>query len=290
MKNLITILLLLVVCTVAKGQDQIITKAGDTINCKITRISSDYIHFEIDDSTGPIRSRIEKDKVMSYFQKEITVNTILDENSQVIPPSEFNESGYLGAFRYTLNSGFTYQYDGYENFPTNYTRQLRSLWSIGGEAHYFVSSRIGVGLKANHARTKTELDSLNGLRNLAENIRYNYIAASMIFRLTSLERKNILYFGISGGMVFYRDNGTTSQLFFVEEGQTFGLDINVAYDLILRESFGIGLNIGANFAKLDHITVNGINSSVFAPDESFGISRIDFTLGLRFYQYPTFLR
>ena len=58
--------------------------------------------------------------------------------------------------RIALNSGFTYQYGGYEGFPSSYTRQIKSLWNWGSEIHFFPSKNFGIGIKFNRISTKVQ--------------------------------------------------------------------------------------------------------------------------------------
>jgi len=266
------------VCTVAKGQDQIITKAGDTINCKITRISSDYIHFQIDDSTGPIRSRIEKDKVLSYFQKEEptlpTINSPVEEK-QDDALARFGESIESHKLRVGLNTGFTYQFGGYEGRPKSYTQQIRTLWNFGGELHYMVWSSVGIGVKYN--RISTKVDDINNGFHFIEDVRFQFLALSVLLGRPGRESGDVHYV-ISGGRLSYRDDGTIDGQNFFEEGETIGISLEMGYDFELSSDFAAGINLGLTVARINELdvpagTITGV---------AFDVSRIDLTVGIRY--------
>lgn len=278
MKNFLAILTILIVCTVANGQDQIITKAGDTINCKITRISADYIHFQVEDSTGPIRSRIELEKVLSYTQAEKPVEQtpgIITTESKEDPLARFGESIESKKLRIGLNTGFTYQFGGYEGRPKSYTQQIRTLWNLGGEFHYMVWSSVGLGFKYN--RISTKVDDFSSGVHFIENVRFQYVALSVLLGQPGRENGNVHYV-ISGGLLSYRDDGTIDGANFFEEGETFGISLEMGYDFKLNSDFALGLNIGLNVARINELnvpagTLNNVN---------FDVSRIDLTVGVRY--------
>ncbi|MEP5611390.1 MAG: hypothetical protein ABJP45_04040 [Cyclobacteriaceae bacterium] len=277
MKKIVTILLLLVVCAVANGQDQIITKAGDTIICKITRISSDYIHFQIDDSTGPIRSRIEKDNVLSYFQKEEsgpTINNPVEKKDEDVL-ARFGEPIDSHKLRVGLNTGFTYQFGGYEGRPKSYTKQIRTLWNFGGELHYMVWSSVGIGVKYN--RISTKVDDISSGFHFKEHVRFQFLALSVLMGRPGRESGEVHYL-ISGGLLSYRDDGTIDGQNFFERGETIGIALEMGYDFSINSAFAAGINLGLTIARINELDVPAGTITGTA----FDVSRIDLTVGLRY--------
>lgn len=279
MKNLLSILIILIACFAAKGQDQIITKAGDTLNCKITRISADYIHFQINDIAGPIRSRIALDKVLSYSKTSVDepeVQVIEDQTESTDISQRFGELIESDRMRLALNAGFTYQFGGYEGRPQSYTRQIRSMWSWGGEFHYLFWSNLGFGVKYNKASTPVD-DVINGNRFI-EDVRFRYVGFSVLFTQPGRDQDVNIYYQLSGGEVKYRDDGTINGTDFFEEGRTFALTFEIGYDYRLSTDYAVGVGFGINIARINEI------SSSFGPTSaaSFDISRFDLTLGFRF--------
>ncbi len=274
-------------CLASQAQDQIITKAGDTINCKITRISSAYIHFQIADITGPIRTRIEREKVQSYFQPEeqqpqVEIGDPKTEEEVSLNDrfANYNESN---RFRIVFNTGFTYQFGGYENHPKSYANQLRTFVHLGTDIQFFPTDRFGFGIKYNRTSTPAQ-ENFNpffaqafGTNSIEEKVRFHYIGFSLLGRQPRGSDQYIIY-SITGGQVMYRDDGfKDNNVPFFEHGETFGLELAVAYDYAMSENLAIGLGLALNLGRInEYDTTNGTISGV-----NFDVSRFDITLGLR---------
>ena len=72
MRQYLFFLLLIIIGYTATAQDLIVTNEGDSIACKITRISDDFIHFSVIDKSGVLlmRSRLPVSKVAYYEQAD----------------------------------------------------------------------------------------------------------------------------------------------------------------------------------------------------------------------------
>ncbi len=289
MKKILFFLLVSISCLIAKGQDQIITKAGDTLNCKITRISSGYIHFQISDATGPIRSRIERSNVLSFYQAEEPQQP----QGQIGDPKTEEEVGISdrfadliesNRFRIVLNTGFTYQFGGYENHPTSYARQLRTFVHLGADIQFFPTDRFGVGLKYNRTSTPAQENfdpsfaQAFGTNSIEEKVRFHYVGFSLLSRQPRGSDQYLIY-SIAGGKVMYRDDGfKDNNVPYFEHGDSFALELAIGYDYILDSNLAVGVGFALNIGRINEYetpsgTVNGAN---------FDVSRFDLTLGLRF--------
>ncbi|WP_420578588.1 hypothetical protein [Ekhidna sp.] len=286
MKQFFYSLILLLVCHLAQSQDVIVTNEGDTIDCKITRITNEFIHFSVFDESGflLIRSRLPKTQIQHYHQGEeqgtmdvvSSSPEIKEEDRFVI--TEFNPA----SFRLAVNTGYTYQFGGYEGWPDSYQQQLKSLWNLGADFHYFLSDNLGVGLKYNYIFTNAEEDfdptiyPISTIRD--ERIRFSYAAISLMYRNFLYDDQVIQYF-IAGGIVNYKTDGLVDGSKFYEEGDTFGLAIGVTYDFLFTENFGMGAGVEVNVAKLTEI-----NTSRGPALVDFSLTRVDLTLGIRLYK------
>lgn len=290
MRYSIILLLLLVFIFSASAQDTIITKKGDTISCKITRVSEQYIHYIIAQQTA--RSRIPLEEVESFdqvaqepVQKETIIEPIDPMDSQVPAEQEpsfssLDEIENLKTWRFALNGGYTYQFGGYSQHPASYQKQVRSLVNYGGEAHYFTSNTFGIGLKLNQIRTKTSAETLFNVSDVEETISFTYLALSIINRQSSVYDDNLLYYALSAGLISYVDDGFINGNPYSEEGQTLGVNFEVGYDFLINSNYGIGVNLGINIAHLSTLTVNGVN----VQNADFSLSRADLTVGFRMFK------
>ena len=289
MKKILFFLLISITCLTAKAQDQIITKAGDTLNCKITRISSGYIHFEISDITGPIRTRIERSKVQSFYQAEEQQQPQVEigdpkSEEEVSINDRFSDYIESNKFRIVLNTGFTYQFGGYENHPSTYARQLRTFLHLGADIQFFPTDGFGFGVKYNRTSTSAQ-ENFNpffaqafNASTIDEKVRFHYIGFSLLSRQPRGSDQYILY-SITGGKVMYRDDGfkDTNTPFF-EHGDSFALELAIGYDYILDSNLAVGIGFALNIGRINEYdtpngTVNGAD---------FDVSRFDATIGLRF--------
>ena len=95
-----------------------------------------------------MRSRLPLSSVSSYNQ-----NDSLSENEQGGMVEAREEDTFIPdldrppKFRLALNGGFSYQFAGYEGFPSSYTSQVRTLRSLGGVFFYYPTPGFGFGLR-----------------------------------------------------------------------------------------------------------------------------------------------
>ena len=273
----------------AHSQDIIVTNQGDTIDCKITRLTDDFIHFSVYDKSGVLlmRSRLPLSGISHYSKGEVEETMVeIKEEDQIVfeefrPPS----------FRISLNTGYTYQFGGYEGAPTAYADQLQSLWFLGGDFHYFLTESFGVGVKYNRTTTNAEfvLDNpvtielnnqpftLSSIED--EKVKFNYFAVSLMYRNNFSEDQAMNYY-LAAGVIRYRSdgsfNGTTP---FFEEGNTFAVSLGLSYDFRFLENIGIGAGLEVNIARLKELDSGGTLISV-----DFPISRVNLTVGVRLFK------
>lgn len=291
MKQFFYSLILLLVCHLAQSQDMIVTNEGDTIDCKITRITNEFIHFSVFDESGflLLRSRLPLPQIQSYEQNKESY-----QDSQPADTPEIKEEGRIvidefdpASFRLAINTGYTYQFGGYEGTPSSYKKQLQSLWNLGAEINYFPSESFGIGVRYNRAFTKANYDFnppiqiepgvfISELRD--ESIRFNYVALSLIYR-ELLDDDQMMYYFLSVGLINYKSDFKGDGLSFYQSGETIGVVFGICYDFKLADSFGMGVGLEVNLARLTELDNNGV---IYGAD--FSLSRIDLTIGFRLFR------
>jgi len=286
MKQLFVIVIFFLTIGASYSQDLIVTNQGDSIECKITKVSEQYVHFTVYDGTGLIltRSRLPLSEVASYAQAE--------DASEATPPPEQEikredlfvlDSYSIPNFRLAVNSGFTYQFAGYDGRPNSYKNQVQTLWGFGGELDYFFPrTNVGIGFKYHYAFTRANEDfllvdgSILELRD--ELIQFNYYGIAIILRKIASDDQ-VIQFHLTGGTLLYRSDYLLDGVPFNEEGDTFGGGFGVGYDYRLSERFGVGISLDLMLAQLSQIAFNGNPVNL-----DFDVSRIDLTVGLRIYK------
>lgn len=285
MKKIFLLLCLCVSVFAAKSQDLIVTNEGDSISCKITRISDEFIHFSVFDSNSGVllmRSRLPRSSV-SFFEQRTKEDELLVSKEdpdlsglainyeQIDPPS----------FRLAINGGFTYQFGGYDGAPQSYKDQVQTLWNLESELHYFPIENVGIGAKYNYIFTPAEEDFFTNsgiLRLRDELIRFQFLAFSVSYR-NLLSDEQIIYYSFSAGRVDYRTDLTLNGADVYELGNTLGVSFGLKYDFLLSDNVGVGVGAEVLLAKLEEIERGGGTIPV-----DFDISRIDLTVGLRFFK------
>ena len=271
-------------CLYAFSQDTIITNSGDTIACKITRISPDFIHFSVFDRSGILlmRSRLPLSSVHSYNQNDLTAE---DEQGSMVEARE--EDTFIPdldrppKFRLALNGGFSYQFAGYEGFPSSYTNQVRTLWNLGGDIFYYPTPNFGFGLRYARVFTGAEEDfgtPPNVITVRDERIRFNNYGLTLLYR-NQLYEDNFLNYFLTAEIIHYRTDLLIDGVPAFESASTAGITFGGSYDVILDSSFGIGLGGSVTVATISEINANG--NTVIA---DFPISRIDLSIGLRLFR------
>lgn len=276
--------LFLAIFSYAKSQDIIVTVEQDTIDCKITRIGEEFIHFSVFDKSGVLlmKSRLPLN-IIEYYRQAETDQEVLKKATEAIEENKVSLEYFDPAlFRLALNTGYTHQLGGYGGLPNSYQRQVKSLWNFGGELHYFLTENVGVGAKVNHVRTKANEDfeppfsTAFGFTSLRDElIKFTYVGVSVIYRNFFYDDQAVNYF-VSGGIINYRTDFLGDGNAFYQEGDTFGVVLGMSYDFILTENFGLGFGAEINLARMSHLDNNG--QTVFA---DFNLTRIDLTFGIR---------
>lgn len=288
MKRLLAISVFFLSFHFGNSQDIIVTTEGDTIECEITRISEEFIHFSVFDKGGGIlmRSRLPLDGVQYYQQSEDTDEIPDKENTEMEMEESFLSESYdPPTFRFALSSGYTYQFAGYENLPNSYKNQLQSLWNIGGDLQYFPSENFGFGLKYIRLSTNANEDfeppysnafGFSKLRD--EKVRFNYFGISFILR-NSLSLDQFIHYYISGGLLNYRSDLEGDGTPYYQEGDTFGFVFEVSYDFNLVENFGVGIGAKVTIANMYEFDNNGTQVNA-----DFELSRVDVSIGLLLFK------
>ncbi len=284
MKQFFFLLLFSFVSFLATSQDTIITAKNDTLDCKITRVTSEFIHFSVFDKSGVLlmRSRLPLSEV-KYYQQSETGNESKSQDDPIIKEKDtiFDEFD-PASFRLSINSGFTYQFSGYEGLPEEYKNKAQTLWNLGSEFHYFLSDNLGIGVEYNHIFTKIDHEfdpPFFGVSSIeGEKIQFNYFGVSFLYRNFLYHDRAVHYF-LSGGLIKYQSTGMVNGMPFAETGDTFGGSFGFTYDFIFTQNFGVGLGTKLTISKLSELDANGMVIPV-----DFSISRIDIMLGFRLYK------
>jgi hypothetical protein len=199
---------LFVISNNLQAQDLIVTNNGDSINCKITKITKEYVYFtfkhnaEIRNTLLPVNQIITQEK--NYF-------------SQSELPANYTQKSVFPHFRLAVDGGWQYRIpklaSGIDAEWQEHYRKLKSGFHYDVQAAYFFVENHGVevlfsrqlfGHSLNRFLTDDD-DNPIAFGKLNEKIAFNYIGANYVFRLFGSKNKNCFLFSIGLAYMGYND-------------------------------------------------------------------------------------
>lgn len=269
-------------------QDLIVTIGGDTLNCRISRVSSENVYFtfrhdwDITDSVLSI-SKI-KTKQLNYFSR-----------SEI--PKDWNSGiGKFRSFQLSIDGGLSLRIGRLaENIPKeliDYYNNLKFGYHIGASAFYFLNDRTGIGLKYQCFLSANSIDNvhyidLNGYShfgNLRDKLNITFVGPSYSTRYPFGKGENAFFTNYFAGPIFFRDDALLNQALYKITGASIGFGIEGGYDIEISQNFLIGFQASLLGGVIKSVKVdNGIVQSINLEKGSYeSLYRIDFSIGIRF--------
>lgn len=285
--------------SLAKAQDRIITLQNDTINCKISKISSSNISFKIKNGSVLTNGKIERDKVLSYFS----------ENAGNIDNTNFLATNPGGRWRLGLSGGLNYltgssskaemalvQRGISKQDAKSYYSSLKLGQSGGADLHYMISKTYGAGLiykfYSTNGMVESFFDPQDGVNlifgKMDEKIYVNYAGLSFYseqFLKANPRLKLSSYY--SAGMAFYRNEAIVVNTPFLLTGKAFATNLDIGMEYFVFPKISAGINLSYFLSSLKKLTLNNGNSTTtqeLDKENYENISRIDLSVGIRFYR------
>lgn len=269
------------------AQDLIVTQQGDSVNCKITNMTTDFIYFTFNHK-GEIRNTLLPSKDVKSYQ-----TNYFQQNN--IPADKIVVAKNYKHWRFAIDAGSGYRTAKAYNVPAqlqSYVENLRWGKHLGGEICYYYNENFGIGAKYvvsnsyekysdNYAFTDLYGNTLYG--EMSDDITIRFAGPYFGFRYLSKNHRNVFLMNISIGYMDYVNNTYLPYKTKIS-GNTIGSAIQFGYDFNLSESFAIGCKLSYLQGVIKEITV--INSyyigEVELDSKSYeGLQRLDFSLGLR---------
>lgn len=288
MKRLSLIIVILALYSMGYTQDLIVTLQGDSINCRITKIESEFIHFTYNHS-GEIRNTLLRDTQIAHMEYGYFQET-------EVPVEETVELKSTERFRLAAHGGFSYMLAGVaEDVPSdfkNYVRQMKSGYHFGADATYFISESYGIGLKYSLFKSKNSLDNIyiidqNGhtrYGKMSDDLSITFFGPSLINRSSNHDKSRSFIAGFAIGYMGYLDKKVVVDPYTLT-GATIGLSFEGGYDIKLKGNSGIGFQISYISGVLSQFVIdNGTTKETmkFPKGEFESLHRIDFSIGYRF--------
>ena len=273
-----------------EAQDLIVTNSGDSINCKITKTTKEYIHFTFKHDTEIRNTLLPVNQVSTQQKNYFSVSEL---------PANYTHKEFFPHFRIAIDGGWQYRTaklaSGMDRDLQEHYRKMKSGFHYDLQAAYFFTESMGIeamfsqqlfGNKLGYGSLTDKEGNLIGSGEFNEKISFNYIGANYLVRLFDSKKKNSWLFSIGFGYMGYND-----RLFFdnVERlkmtAGTLGTNMAIGYDIGLSENFGLGFKLslmGGTFSNYKQ-TKNGMTTNETMPDKtSEGLGTVKLSVGLRF--------
>lgn len=280
---------------IASAQDLIVTNKNDSIRCKIDKEDFDFVYYTLNKDNQNTSTKIKLSDV-----RNVRYNYLESKNqNQNIPSVVEDIYRPERTYRFVVDGGMnlitakTLSTD--DNELDKHLNSLKLGYQYGLGAYMFGQKSFGYGLTYKHYFNQNKndaylyVDSVNGNRvgELSDRTNINFYAFTLLNRTSFFNDKMDLFLGISGGYLQYKnDNIRLTEMLIT--GNTFGMLYTVGVDFKSGNKLVFGANLNLLQATMREYTydINGtkITRSLDKADYE-NISRIDLSVGLRYYLY-----
>jgi hypothetical protein len=277
MKKALFFIISLSLLLLSKGlmaQDLIVTTAGDSLNCKITRQSNGFVYFKYLKDNQAKATLLPVNKISSVVQAYYEVPAI---SKQMLTSQNRDYSKW----RYGFHGGYSYRTAKVSDQLTpdykDYIKKLKSGFVLGADVHGFTSEAFGLGLKYNLNKYKAEQGT-----DFHDDITLHYIAASMLNRYILANPKNHILLGLNMGYQSYRDKTAVIGNDFDIKGKTLGIGFEAGFEHQIGTHALLNFGISFNGATITKISVNNGTPQKLNKENYESLARLELTAGLKF--------
>jgi hypothetical protein len=273
-----------------QAQDLIVTTAGDSINCNITKVTKNYVYATFKQKHTAIPINLVATQQKAYFLEQIpeTERPVTDTYNSNFP-----------RFRVALDGGGQLRLakvaDVGDDAWQEHLKKLKRGLHYDLQVAYFFTETVGVEamfsqqLFWNTIGRGTLADENGvpyGTGTCKESVRINYFGANYVTRIFGAKKKNSWLIALGLGYMGYNDR----VLFDKVEGLkntagTLGVNMSVGYDLEPSETIGLGfkLSIMSGSFRDYKQTRDGVTTNETTPENTFeGLGTVKLSIGLRF--------
>lgn len=246
---------LFLVNTMSYSQDLIATKKGDSINCYITKVKPDYIHFLMKGKDGkPFNTVIARNSV-AYF--EVDYYTQSEVGNDIIKLQQ-SKSGVLFSFdyAYSLRLG---EVDG--SIPSSIAKQLKNGTSFTAQFGYFYANTAGFGLIYNRHSTH----AVSTTSSIDDKVIISYVAPVFYFQNASDMNKAVFTSGFSIGYLGFNEKLSSPQGGFNLKGSSLGVGLHAYIGSQVNDVVRLSFKASFIAGSLSSVVING--QSVQLPED-----------------------
>lgn len=278
--------------TRAHAQDLIVTDKGDSINCRIIRVSDNTVSIRVTVQGRARSETLDKKQIatLSFNYYPGSQANGPGKRADVFFPSKHVRIGLHGGYSYLAAPVSP----GAPAFLTNYYEELRSGWHVGFDAACYFGRHLGVGIVYDKFGTANEYENNvvvtypNGVQRIGrirDDINTYFIGPAFCMRFYSSNRRFIFTGDLSVGLLTYSNNATLVDPFRIE-GNTVALKLGLGTDILLDENFALTIGLSPTLGSLYRVTVdNGTSRETRPLQDPENLTRIDLYAGIRVYVF-----
>jgi len=296
-KTILTIAFFSVVF-LTKAQDRIVTTQNDTIDCKISKVTSSDIFFTLKTGNVITKGKVDRSNVLSYYSE----NSEAGENAGFIAPVPSRwRLGLSGGLNYLTASSSEAETELVQQGVTkqdakSYYNDLKLGQSGGADLHYMVTKMYGIGMIYKFYSTKSKIESFfdpqDGVNlifgQMNEKIYVHYSGLSFYseqFLKSNPKLKLSSYYSM--GMAFYRNEAIVVNSPFLLTGKAFATNLDLGLEYFVFPRISAGINLSYFLSSLKKVTLSDGYSTTtqeLEKENYENISRLDLSVGIRFYR------
>lgn len=279
---------IVLVLSQSNSQDLIVTRDGDSLNCKITKTDANNIYFTFK-YNDEIRKTLMPLSQVQYQQY----------NFFATPEIPKIESGNYKTFRAAVQGGWSYRTGRISDIVPpdlrNYISELKSGGNFGLDLTYFITEELGFGFKYQNYSSKNSVenvyitDPIGGYSQygrMRDNIAINFAGPSFCTRTLNRSGENALIASMAIGYLGYNDDAVLINSLSLK-GSTVGMGFDFGYDIGISEDFAIGFQISFMMGVLTKYKLSSghYTETIILEKENYeNLSHFDFSVGLRMYK------
>jgi opacity protein-like surface antigen len=203
-----------------------------------------------------------------------------------VRPDSSGVNDHRNRWAFGLNGGYSYRLpNAGTRSDTPYSKYLKALksgFSLGADVHHFVWPHVGLGLKYNIYKSKSEFNPAN-----RDDITIQFVGPSVVYQSPLGQSKTSILAGYAMGYQSYKNNARAAGQNYSLKGNAIGWALSLGLEQKLSNHFALNLSgacyLGTSYEFKKESA--GRTQTIKLSKENFeNLSRAELTLGLKFLQ------
>jgi hypothetical protein len=282
-KKFLLVIITLFAALAGNAQDLIVTRGGDSINCRITRSNNMNVTVQYADSTGQVLNQvIRREELKDAFKNFYSTPAFTPQQAKATQ---------LGGYRVAVNAGYSYQFGKViqdNDIKKPYLEKLRSGFGCGLDLAWFFTKDFGLGLRYSFFTTSGSggypkaIEDTSYIVTFDDHIYIHSVGPEISFRIPLAAKSNSFFIGtMFAGWSFFLNQGDKTDIPIKFTGNCFNIGMAAGVDFRLAKRIGLGFEISFGHAQLQSYTAE-YNSKSENIATKIWISHLDLTAGIRF--------